>query len=117
MRAEGGGGVGTILVIYLEGGRSEINNPWIGLCFVRVAVACAVLKRTSGFDLYVENCSKVFEVCDSTYLLPLYLDLPLTATSAELDTVVYKTRWLLLKEANVRAAAFLSQVNHKVMFV
>ena len=28
MRAEGGGGVGKILVIYFGGGGSEINNPW-----------------------------------------------------------------------------------------
>ena len=55
----------------------------IGFCFVRAAVACEILRRTSG---------PLCETTASRYLklLSLYIDLPLGVIGAGQDTVVYR---------------------------
>ena len=60
----------------------------IGFCFVRAAVACSILGRTSGFDPLSETIATRFEGCYSTQLLFLYLDLPLDAIDAGQDKTI-----------------------------
>ena len=64
--------------------RDMLLSLQMGFSFVRAAVACAILERTSGLEPSSE-CSKVLETCYSTQYLPFYLYLSLDA----IRTVIY----------------------------
>lgn len=58
--------------------RDTMLTLQIGFRFVRAAVACQILERTSSFWAFIcDNCSKVFEACYNTQLLSFYLNLSL----------------------------------------
>ena len=59
----------------------------MGFSFVRAAVACAILERTSNSEKSSEiTVPRYLKVCYGTQLLPFYLDLPLDAN----DTVCHQ---------------------------
>ena len=58
---------------------SVLLSVQIGFRFVRVASACAIFERTSGFEpFFLNNCFEVFEACYSIQLFLISLDLPST---------------------------------------
>ena len=58
--------------------RDMLLSLQTGISFVRVAVACGILERISGF----EPSSETTDACYGTEFLSFHLDLPLDAVSA-----------------------------------
>ena len=62
--------------------RDMLLSVQSGFSLERIAVACAILERTSGLTYHLNNCSEVLEACHGIQLLPFNLELPLVAIFA-----------------------------------